>query len=74
MHYLISSLERVAVFMKRMIDWSWEVSKRSVEVHEYYVCVARQIAAMTTSQMNPSIVLRTKNPLRNLIISWATPQ
>ena len=58
MQNLISSLERVAVRMKSMINGSRDFSKRSLDVQKCYVCVARHIAAMTTSPISSSLAAK----------------
>ena len=50
MQNLISSLERVAVSIKRMICESRGFSKKNLGAQKCYVCVAKLIVAMITSQ------------------------
>ena len=45
-----SSLERVAVRIKSMINGSRDFLKKNLDAQNCSVCVARYIAAMTTSQ------------------------
>ena len=60
MQNLISSLERVAVSIKSMINGSRDYLKKNLDVQKYYVCVARYIAAMTTSPMSSNLTVKDK--------------
>ena len=57
MQNLISSLERVAVRIKSMISGSREFLKKNSGVQKCYVCVARHIAAMTTSPISSNLAV-----------------
>ena len=58
MQNLISSLERVAVRMKSMISGSRDFLKKNLDVQKCYVCVARHIAALTTSQISSNLAVK----------------
>ena len=60
MQNIISSLGLVAVSIKSIVNRSRDLLKRSVCVHECYVCVASHIAAITTSQIRPNIAAKIK--------------
>ena len=51
----VYSLERVAVRIKSMISESPDFLKKNLDVQKRYVCVARHIAAMTTSQISSNL-------------------
>ena len=53
-----SSLERVALRIKSMISGSRDFLKKSLDVQKCYVCVARHIAAMTTSQISSNLAVK----------------
>ena len=55
---LISSLERVAVRIKSMISRSRDVLKKNLDAQKSYVCVARHIAAMTTSPISSNLAVK----------------
>ena len=55
---LISSLERVAIRIKSMINGSPDFSKRDIVVQKCSVCVARHIAAMATSPISSNLAAR----------------
>ena len=61
MQNLISSLERVAVRIKSMINGSRDFLKKISDVQTRYVCVVRHIAAMTTSPISSN--LRVKDSI-----------
>ena len=65
MQNLISSLERVAVRIKSMINGSRDFLKKNSDVQKFYVCVARHIAAMTTSPFKFSNKGLNKRVLEN---------
>ena len=54
----ISSLERVAVRIKSMVSGSRDFLKKNSYVQKCYVCVARHIAAMTTSPISSNLALK----------------
>ena len=56
----ISSLERVAVRMKSMINGSRDFLKKNLDVQKCYVFLARHIAAMTTSQISSNLAVKDK--------------
>ena len=58
MQNLISSLERVAVRLKSMTSGSRDVLKKNLNVQKCYVCVARHIAAMTTSPISSNLAVK----------------
>ena len=58
MKILTSSLERVAVSIKSIMNGSWDFSKRHLDVQKCYVCVARHIAAMTTSPISSNLAVK----------------
>ena len=55
---LISSLERVAVYTKSMINGSRDCLKNILGAQKSYVYVARQIAAMTTSPISSNLAVK----------------
>ena len=55
---LTSSLERVAVRIKSMINGSREFLKKNLDVQKCSVCVARHIADMTTSQISSILAVK----------------
>ena len=58
MQNLTSSLECVAVRIKKMINGSRDFLKKNLDVQKCYVGVARHIAAMTTSQINSNLAVK----------------
>ena len=54
----ISSLERVAVRIKSMINGSRGFLKKNLDVQKCYVCVARHIAAMTTNPISSNLAVK----------------
>ena len=54
----ISSLECVAVRIKNMISGSRVFLKKNFYVQKCYVCEARHIAAMTTSQISSNLAVK----------------
>ena len=56
----ISSLECVAVRIKNMISGSRDFLKKNLHVQKCYVCEARHIAAMTTSQISSNLAVKDK--------------
>ena len=58
MQYLISSLERVAVSIKSMINGSRDFLKRNLDVQKCYVYVAKLIAAMTIKQTSSNLAAK----------------
>ena len=51
-------LERVAVRMKSMINGSRDFLKKDLDVQKCSVCVARHIAAMTTSPISSNLAVK----------------
>ena len=62
MQNLISSLERVAVRITRMISGSRDFSNWNSDAQKCYVYVAKLIAALTTKQINSN--LEAKNLIK----------
>ena len=58
MQNLVSSIERVAVRIKSMISGSRVFLKKNLDVQKCYVCVARHIAAMTTSPISSNLAVK----------------
>ena len=58
MQNLISSLERVAVSIENIISGSRGFSKKSLVAQNCYVCVAKPIAAMITSQTSSNSAVK----------------
>ena len=58
MQNLIYYLERVAVRIKIMISGNRDFLKKNSDVQKCYVCVARHIAAMTTSQISSNLAVK----------------
>ena len=52
------SLERVAIRIKSIISGKQDFSKKILDVQKCYVCVARHIAAMTTSQTSSNSAVK----------------
>ena len=58
MQNLTSSLECVAVRIKSMINGNRDFLKKNLDVQKGYVCVARHIAARTTSQISSNLAVK----------------
>ena len=54
----MSSFERIAVRIKSTENGSQDYSKSNLDVQKCYFSVARQIAVMTTDQINSNSVVK----------------